>query len=820
MSKARDIADLDFNSPDIDGGNIDGATIGGTTPAAGTFSGLTVNGSGGRQYINSGHIRLSDGYNIEWGGGTNFLRGNNSNGGMALNATGNLTIDVVGDIELNADGGDWLFRDGSVNLGSIQNDGNNNLIVMSNTNDKAIKFLGIDNSNTVTALLLDMENAGAATFNSTVTASSYFLGSSNEISLATGSSGNIFLRPNGQSTSGQMQLASSGAATFNNHIKTQTLLQSIGADTQTNVTASQNIGIHLQNTSNTDGNFVPIDFYNSTGFVTGRIGAEFQDAGDRNTDLYFATRANGGGLIERFRIASTGGITHTSVAGGHVRFNSGVIDSDFTVSSDGYSHMLHVDGANNQVNIGTSANMGGLLNVRRNTASQFSTYFENLNASGYGQGWNSVSGHQVFMYHGGAHVGNISTASNYIKYSTGSSADLRLQAGGTRDVIVNGDGADTNFRVASDDQAYMLFVDGGNDRVGIMDSVPQDYLEINGSGRGLGGLTISNSSADHAALSFARSSTATARIFIHEPGALHTSSMRFQTSNASGGSPNLITAMTIDENQNVLVGTTNPLPAISNVQGIALSSGSYGGRLEASRTGGAPVCFNRLENGSVLEIKKSGVTAGIIGATGSQSYIHGGGTDVGIYFGSNNLYPYRQAGLNDATIDLGQASKRFKDLYLSGGIHLGGTGAANKLEDYEEGTWTPDLTDSSNNSVTQSTQTGHYTKIGNLVYVIFGIQVSSTSGAGNGLQIRNLPFTVANVTTGGGEPSGGTLTFANNLQSTDLGGGVILRANNATNYIEMKYTPGGAQTTIGGVNWNTSQIGSNTFMTGSCWYSV
>ena len=45
MSKARDIADLDFNAPDIDGGNIDGAVIGGTTPAAATFSGLTVNGN-------------------------------------------------------------------------------------------------------------------------------------------------------------------------------------------------------------------------------------------------------------------------------------------------------------------------------------------------------------------------------------------------------------------------------------------------------------------------------------------------------------------------------------------------------------------------------------------------------------------------------------------------------------------------------------------------------------------------------------------------------------------------------------------------------
>ena len=44
MSKARDIADLDFNSPDIDGGNIDGATIGATTPAAGSFSSLSTTG--------------------------------------------------------------------------------------------------------------------------------------------------------------------------------------------------------------------------------------------------------------------------------------------------------------------------------------------------------------------------------------------------------------------------------------------------------------------------------------------------------------------------------------------------------------------------------------------------------------------------------------------------------------------------------------------------------------------------------------------------------------------------------------------------------
>jgi hypothetical protein len=50
--------------------------------------------------------------------------------------------------------------------------------------------------------------------------------------------------------------------------------------------------------------------------------------------------------------------------------------------------------------------------------------------------------------------------------------------------------------------------------------------------------------------------------------------------------------------------------------------------------------------------------------------------------------------LRDAAIDIRcRYSARFKDLYLSGGVYLGGTGSANKLDDYEEGTWTPVLSD-------------------------------------------------------------------------------------------------------------------------------
>ena len=55
---------------------------------------------------------------------------------------------------------------------------------------------------------------------------------------------------------------------------------------------------------------------------------------------------------------------------------------------------------------------------------------------------------------------------------------------------------------------------------------------------------------------------------------------------------------------------------------------------------------------------------------------------------TDSVIPVTGTGANaDGTKDLGITSSRwrFKDLYLSGGVYLGGTGAANKLDDYEEG---------------------------------------------------------------------------------------------------------------------------------------
>ena len=90
-------------------------------------------------------------------------------------SSGNLTIDVAGDINLNADGGDILIIDGATTVGTISMP-NNNLDIRARVSDKDLVFKGNDGGSEITALALDMSEAGAATFNSTVT-----LGSNNAI---------------------------------------------------------------------------------------------------------------------------------------------------------------------------------------------------------------------------------------------------------------------------------------------------------------------------------------------------------------------------------------------------------------------------------------------------------------------------------------------------------------------------------------------------------------------------------------------------------------------------------------------------------------
>jgi hypothetical protein len=87
---------------------------------------------------------------------------------LTESGSGDFTIDAVGGIVFNADGGGWQFRDGSDFIGSLGNS-SSNFSIMSRIDDKDIVFKGIDGGSTITALTLDMSEAGEATFNSNVT---------------------------------------------------------------------------------------------------------------------------------------------------------------------------------------------------------------------------------------------------------------------------------------------------------------------------------------------------------------------------------------------------------------------------------------------------------------------------------------------------------------------------------------------------------------------------------------------------------------------------------------------------------------------------
>jgi hypothetical protein len=64
------------------------------------------------------------------------------------------------------------------------------------------------------------------------------------------------------------------------------------------------------------------------------------------------------------------------------------------------------------------------------------------------------------------------------------------------------------------------------------------------------------------------------------------------------------------------------------------------------------------------------------------------------------------------------------------------------LADYEEGTWTPAIA-LGGGSVTYTTQTGRYTKIGRLVTVQLNIVVNVATTPSGSFEITGLPFTVA-----------------------------------------------------------------------------
>jgi hypothetical protein len=152
--------------------------------------------------------------------------------------------------------------------------------------------------------------------------------------------------------------------------------------------------------------------------------------------------------------------------------------------------------------------------------------------------------------------------------------------------------------------------------------------------------------------------------------------------------------------------------------------------------------FNRtINDGTILDFRKDGTTVGSIGTVAGDMVMGTGAAGLRFFDSGPAIQPRNSDGsANNDAIDLGISTNRFKDLYLSSGVYLGGTGAANKLDDYEEGTFTATLT-ADTAPTTPVTKTATYTKVGNLVTVHVNFGVENTTGASGLIQVTGLPFT-------------------------------------------------------------------------------
>ena len=264
-------------------------------------------------------------------------------------------------------------------------------------------------------------------------------------------------------------------------------------------------------------------------------------------------------------------------------------------------------------------------------------------------------------------------------------------------VVVNESSADADFRVESNGNANMLFVDAGNDRIGIGTNTPAHDVEI----------VTTNAGSVNDSLQIRNNATSSGT----------GSRIRFinSTDNTSDANGAAISSVRNGDDNDLVFETENSTRVTIDHAGtttLQCSAGDSNQALQAyhpTSTSSRTIAKFQSNVGSTQADKVT------IGCDGKVTIADGdlviGTSGHGIDFSAT-----------------GDASGATSEL----------------LDDYEEGTWTPVLTTSSGTAATYGAQQiGKYVKIGDLVHIYFDIAINQVNNSNTTL-VSGHPFNSVN----------------------------------------------------------------------------
>jgi len=337
---------------------------------------------------------------------------------------------------------------------------------------------------------------------------------------------------------------------------------------------------------------------------------------------------------------------------------------------------------------------------------------------------------------------NVSDGSNGQMLTTNGSGTLAFSTPSSFDAdaaqVFNESGASVDFRVESNSNANMLFVDGSADKIGIGTASPANNLHVHTDAGDEGILIKSTGDTSNAIVSDANRSSAGAAILATQGkwNGTTVADMLFltgsDTTNKDDGIITFRTSAADDIAERMRLQSSGPVLTITEA-----GTDGYEALLKLDRS-------NASASEVGLEFHQNGSGGASVGATIYVSKIED--WTSGTSRSSRMNFQVKTDGSDQNVFECGSLGDGLKGARAPHGLRFGtDTAVANSLDDYEEGTWTPALYTYGGVTTTSSSMYGIYTKIGNICHIHCKISATLSSLPGQTWTITGLPFSGTNT---------------------------------------------------------------------------